>query len=503
MKTKYISSEGFSEIESLSNAKKQSRKKQSRKKRKLNKLQKTVRFARRASVLIGRSAASKCVKLAGSAKAGASALTKTAGKKFKALRLKRSSAAPKQVLAIDKLYQENREGSSELFSSTVKEAVSGISPRNVPKHAHSEAASDKKTRALLRKKAILAVVACFMAITLSCVTAVGAVSSPQTYVYDNADAVSVQDEVFSKLNGEVTPLPANVSGGENQILNNVGLYIDGELIGVTNDETALCSALNQLLIDYKAGYDEGTTTEYLNDVEVKKDNFADAEIMTADELMAAAEKKLLISLTTDIVYTETISYETITEYDESQPYTYESVETEGVNGEEQITLRTTFVNGEQTDAAEIERKVLKEAVDEVIIKGGSEFSTGSGSFIWPLPYSHAVSSEFGYRWGSLHAGIDIADSGIYGQEIVASDNGTVILAADINDGYGNYVIIDHGNGYKTVYAHCSSLAVYEGQTVVQGETIGYVGSTGNSTGPHLHFEIRENDVQLDPLGFVG
>ena len=102
----------------------------------------------------------------------------------------------------------------------------------------------------------------------------------------------------------------------------------------------------------------------------------------------------------------------------------------------------------------------------------------------------------------MHYGIDIADSGIYGQAIVASDNGTVVHSGDIGDGYGYYVIVDHGNGYSTVYAHCSSLAVSYGDVVKKGDTVGYIGSTGYSTGPHLHFEIREGSTKLDPLNFV-
>ena len=102
----------------------------------------------------------------------------------------------------------------------------------------------------------------------------------------------------------------------------------------------------------------------------------------------------------------------------------------------------------------------------------------------------------------MHNGIDIASGGISGQPIVASDGGTVIQAGDKGDGYGNYVIIDHGNGYKTLYGHCSSLAVSYGQYVSQGETIGYVGSTGTSTGPPLHFEIIYNSNKLNPLQFV-
>ncbi len=90
----------------------------------------------------------------------------------------------------------------------------------------------------------------------------------------------------------------------------------------------------------------------------------------------------------------------------------------------------------------------------------------------------------------------------YGDTISASDSGVVSLAG-VNGGYGNCVIIDHGNGYYTLYGHMSSIAVSEGQTVSQGQTVGYVGSTGVSTGPHLHFEIRNSSGAIDFNGWFG
>lgn len=127
----------------------------------------------------------------------------------------------------------------------------------------------------------------------------------------------------------------------------------------------------------------------------------------------------------------------------------------------------------------------------------------SGSiYIWPVPGFYWISSPYGefdpIRGGRMHTGIDIAGSGIYGKAIVAAASGRVKNSEWIG-GYGNCIIIDHGNGRATLYAHMSSRAVSEGEEVVQGQTIGYVGTTGNSTGPHLHFETRHNGNQYDPL----
>lgn len=127
-----------------------------------------------------------------------------------------------------------------------------------------------------------------------------------------------------------------------------------------------------------------------------------------------------------------------------------------------------------------------------------------GSFLWPVPDCTLLTSRFGYRmhpilgYERFHAGVDIGAKD--GDTIIASDGGTVAVA-EYSDSYGNYVLINHGNGYTTLYAHMSSMAVEAGQAVAQGDTLGYVGSTGWSTGPHLHFEIRYNDEKTDPEAY--
>lgn len=112
------------------------------------------------------------------------------------------------------------------------------------------------------------------------------------------------------------------------------------------------------------------------------------------------------------------------------------------------------------------------------------------------PVSGTITSRFGSRWGSTHTGLDIAAS--TGTTIVAAAPGTVTYSGNAGSGYGNYVKISHGNGVETLYAHCHKLYVRKGQTVARGEAIASVGSTGKSTGPHLHLEIRLNGVSQNP-----
>lgn len=133
-------------------------------------------------------------------------------------------------------------------------------------------------------------------------------------------------------------------------------------------------------------------------------------------------------------------------------------------------------------------------------------ASGTGSFIWPVPCSTRVTSRFGYRIDPFtyqekyHSGIDIDGFGNDGNIIVAADSGTVITAS-YDSGYGNYVVIDHGNYTQTLYAHMSGMAVSVGTWVEQGQTIGYLGATGRATGTHCHYEIFVDGGRVDPASY--
>ena len=133
-------------------------------------------------------------------------------------------------------------------------------------------------------------------------------------------------------------------------------------------------------------------------------------------------------------------------------------------------------------------------------EGAGSTGTGQASaagFIWPC--DGVVVSGFGMRWGRMHEGIDVGCA--YGTPNRAAAAGTIIYSGWLG-GYGNLVVVDHGNGLSTAYAHASSLLVGVGQSVSQGETVSLVGSTGNSSGPHLHFEVRVNGQAVDPLLYL-
>ncbi|HKB20230.1 MAG TPA: peptidoglycan DD-metalloendopeptidase family protein [Gaiellaceae bacterium] len=141
----------------------------------------------------------------------------------------------------------------------------------------------------------------------------------------------------------------------------------------------------------------------------------------------------------------------------------------------------------------------RQVTAQIQSSGSSSYdsSPSSSGLIWPV--NGPVVSGFGMRWGRMHEGIDIAVP--YGTPIHAAASGTVIFSGWM-DGYGNFVIIDHGGGMATAYGHQSSIAAGGGQSVSQGQVIGYVGCTGHCFGPHLHFEVRINGTAVDPLGYL-
>ncbi len=161
-------------------------------------------------------------------------------------------------------------------------------------------------------------------------------------------------------------------------------------------------------------------------------------------------------------------------------------------------------------------KKVEEEVARVLAEAQANNATTTftgGNFVWPVDGYTTITTAYGQVYnlvnpaGSAHTGTDIAGSGIFGKPIKAIESGVVSVATYSNYGYGNYVMIDHGEclddgkNYISLYGHCSSLTVSKGQTVVKGQVIGYVGSTGNSTGPHLHLEVRIDGKTTNPLAY--
>ena len=218
----------------------------------------------------------------------------------------------------------------------------------------------------------------------------------------------------------------------------------------------------------------------------------DQEVPAGTELFTGAASAELLKVEVVRRETETVAIPFETQNSESDEYDFGKVVVlqEGQDGVEDVTYEITMIDGTVTDRQAIAYNVIQQPVPEITVTGtrlksGMVAQVGSGSFIWPVPQYTYVS-----RWmGSGHRGADICAP--YGVPVLASDSGKVV-AAGWHYSYGNYVEIDHGNGYTTLYGHMSALSVTQGQGVTQGQKIGEVGSTGNSTGNHCHFEMTYN-----------
>lgn len=222
-----------------------------------------------------------------------------------------------------------------------------------------------------------------------------------------------------------------------------------------------------------------------------------------DELIVAAESDFLqVKQVATQTWQEAIPYDTITTNSDDYDWGVTKVITPGVEGLREITADITYINGVKTGTDYLKNVVLVEPISQEVIKGthlksGMVAQYGSGNFMWPVPNYKYVS-----RWmSSGHTGADICAA--YGTPILASDAG-VVVTSGWHFSYGNHVVIDHGNGYRTLYAHmCYSPSVSVGQGVSQGQIIGYVGSTGYSFGNHCHFEMYYNGVRFSARNIFG
>lgn len=195
-----------------------------------------------------------------------------------------------------------------------------------------------------------------------------------------------------------------------------------------------------------------------------------------------------------------IPYEIVSDEDENLYEGKTEIDTEGVNGLKFVDSYITKIDGLVTEETVLTNDILQEPVAQVQRVGTKELPPSVGTGEFAMPTGGTLTSPFGSRWGRMHSGIDLGAA--TGTPIYASDNGIVTEAQFKNNGYGNFISIDHGNGFVTYYAHCSEIYVAPGDVVAKGDLIAAVGSTGRSTGPHLHFEVRVNGEAQNPLDYL-
>ncbi|MDM5209968.1 M23 family metallopeptidase [Peribacillus sp. NJ4] len=196
---------------------------------------------------------------------------------------------------------------------------------------------------------------------------------------------------------------------------------------------------------------------------------------------------------------ERIPFEKKVKEDDELPKGELITEQIGNEGIRAYTYAVSETNGKKISETIVKKEVTEKAKTEITRKGTKVIpSQGSGTYSWPADGGY-ISSKQGQRWGKLHKGIDIARPTT--RTITAADHG-IIETAGNSGGYGNKITINHNNGYKTVYAHLDSIDVKAGQKIEKGMKIGMMGSTGHSTGVHLHFEIYKNGSLVNPLNYI-
>ena len=332
------------------------------------------------------------------------------------------------------------------------------------------------------------------------------------------------------------------------------LSVDGTPVGANPSKTALELLQQRILSTYVSG-DENATAEFVQDVTIEQMTVPTSYVQSISELeetlkgerqatqtysvqqgdtlseiaenngmtlaqiqglnpqvdpariqigqtitLAGSEPMLSVKKTTTEEYTREIGYETEIQYDDTMLNTESKIVTPGQNGVAQVVAKVVSIDGVEQERTVQSWEVVQEPQNEVKVIGTKEPPAKAAKGYFIQPFHGILTSRFGTRSRGYHTGVDWA--GAKGSAVVAADGGTVIQAG-WNGGYGYCVTIDHGNGLQTLYAHNSALLVKVGQKVAQGEQIAKLGSTGNSTGPHCHWEVRVNGTPVNPLAYLG
>ena len=362
------------------------------------------------------------------------------------------------------------------------------------------------------------------------------------------DSLLTSDEITDKL----------IQASSSVIDEASGLYVDGVLVGAVKEGDELEETLNAILQKYATGNDEDIVA-FVKDVQIKEGLYPVSSIVdmaslkekisgeTSAEIVytvskgdtpydvarkagisldtlyslnpvakttfvigqkitiASSEPFLSVKVQKHVTEREEVDYETITTKNNNYYTSYRKVTRSGKKGVNEVTYLVTYLNGVATEKEAVDTKVISLPVDEKVTVGTkvattlrpSSISSSKGNgkvpgFIWP------TSGRISCRWWGYynHRGLDIAAP--KGTPIYAAASGTVISYKNQSSGYGRHIVIDHGNGVQTLYAHTSAVYVTVGQKVTQGQKVAAVGRTGWATGNHLHFGVMINGVYKNP-----
>lgn len=321
----------------------------------------------------------------------------------------------------------------------------------------------------------------------------------------------------AKLDSEINDLNQQISAVSAELDRTAALLSQKETelaLAQEECEKQFDSFKNRARIMYENGpstyieilFSSGSFSEFMSSIEIIK-NLLDYDNRILEERKAAREE----------IAAQKTEIETIKNDQETRRQTLSQMQsTLETKRASQSAVISQLESREETVRRQVEEQVAEEAriqslinqalaAQKISAQSASASVSGTGTMQWPCPSTNRLTSRFATRQHpidgvtKMHNGIDIA--GGYGADIIAADSGTVLFSGN-SSSYGKYIVISHGGGLTTLYAHCSQLLVSAGATVSRGQTIAKVGSTGKSTGPHLHFEVSLNGSRQDPLSYV-
>lgn len=373
-------------------------------------------------------------------------------------------------------------------------------------------------------------------------------------------AIAVVDK--DNLKSAVEMTDAMIQSTNADVVKATGITIDGKFYGAVERGEVIENTLNILLNKHRSSR-EGETVQFTKAINTEvglymRDNIIDEQDvielfnssteedvyytiesgdtpiiiaakndMTLDELVAlnpnvmescVVGKQLLVnkeqpflpvSTKRQETYDVDVNYNTVYFDDAKRQEGLTAIKRAGKKGKNRVTANIEYIDGVEVSREIISEVVLTEPVTQEVWRGTKKIETivegaprSEYGLVWPVTGNFYISSPYGKRGGGFHQGIDISyPGGAYGRPIRAALPGTVVIARK-HSSYGNYVVIDHGGGYRTLYAHASKLVVKKGQYVKQGEHIANIGNTGYSFGAHLHFEVQINGSQKNPVKYL-
>ena len=285
------------------------------------------------------------------------------------------------------------------------------------------------------------------------------------------------------------------------------MLIDGKEIAIVENEKEGNKIIQGVSKYYteNSGLNDIREIKVLSQITYNKTMHPLSEIMgnnlVIKDIIKGNNKDNIIKISFSGIKTNTVKINPSTRTIWTNDYVVGTVVTKqnGKAGLNEVDKLINMENGAVKSSKAAETRVINKSIDKVVAVGTKNPILAGIAFL-SKPSRGGISSYFGYRWGKLHKGLDIG-AGI-GTPIYAAADGTVESASWDSGGYGNLVKISHGSGIETLYGHTSRMAVKAGQKVKRGQLIAYVGSTGHSTGPHVHFEVRLNGTAVNPLKYL-